>query len=76
MWSNVMITEDTRVSFGEGEQFRRITLAVFPKSQELSSMDRLPAIPSDWKPELSVHAKARSRADSDLLAVIAVKGKK
>ena len=39
-------------------------------------MDRLPDISSDLKPELSVHAKARSRTDSDLLAIIVVKGEK
>lgn len=39
-------------------------------------MDRFPDIPSDLKPEFSVHAKARSRTDSDLLAIIEVKGEK
>lgn len=51
-------------------------MAVFPQSQRLSSMDRFPDIPSDLKRELSVHAKARSRTDSDLLTIIEVKGEK
>lgn len=42
----------------------------------LSSMDRFPDAPSDVKPALSAHAKARSGTDSDLLAIIAVKGEK
>lgn len=36
-------------------------------------MDGFPDGLSDWKPEFSVCAKARSRADSDLLAITEAK---
>lgn len=49
---------------------------MFPQGQQLSSLDRFPDVLSDLKPEFSVHAKARSRTDSHLLAITEIKGEK
>lgn len=51
----------------------RNTSAACPQGRWLSSMDGFPDGLSDSKPEFSVCAKARSRADNDLLAITEAK---
>lgn len=62
------------MSFGKGEQLAGARQLCFQRVGGSAAWTG--SLSSDLKPELNVHAQARSRTDSDLLAIIAVKGEK
>lgn len=62
------------MSFGKGEQLAGARQLCFHRVGDSAAWTG--SLSSDLKPELNVHAQARSRTDSDLLAIIAVKGEK